>query len=389
MRYDFDRIIDRRYTDSEKWTRYAEDVLPLWVADMDFVSPEPVVRALRKYVDRGLFGYASGAVPELREVIVQRLQRLHNWKVQPDALVFVPGVVVGYDAACHAVLGSDDGLLIQTPVYGPFLHAAEWSGAMYQEMKLTRGSDGRYFVDLDRFKTSITDTTRAFLLCNPHNPVGRVFTPQELEAMADVCLRRNLTIISDEIHGDLIFSGFKQTPIASLSPEIEAHTVTVMAPSKTFNIPGLGCAVAIIPNKELRRQYQVSHKGLLGHVTNLGYVGALAAYRDGQEWLDQCLHYIEANRDFLYRYLAANMPQIGISPMEGTYLAWLDCRQAGIPADVAPGKFFLEQAKVALNEGAAFGKGGKGFVRMNLGCPRATLEQALGRMQAALDRLAT
>jgi cysteine-S-conjugate beta-lyase len=388
MIYDFDRIIDRRHTDSVKWNQYDEDVLPLWVADMDFTSPEPVIRTLREYVDRGLFGYASGAVPELREVIVERLRRLYNWKVQPDALVFVPGVVVGYDAACHAMLGSEDGLLIQTPVYGPFLHAAEWAGAVYQEMELTRDGNGRYLVDLDLFEASITDRTRAFLLCNPHNPVGRVFTPKELEAMADVCLRRKLTIISDEIHGDLIFSGFKQTPIASLSPEIEAHTVTVMAPSKTFNIPGLGCAVAIIPNNELRKRYQASHKGLLGHVANLGYVGALAAYRDGQEWLGQCLHYIEANRDFLYQFAATNMPQIGISPMEGTYLAWLDCRQAGIAADVPPGKFFLEEAKVALNEGAAFGTGGEGFIRLNFGCPRTILEEALGRMKDALEKIA-
>jgi len=280
------------------------------------------------------------------------------------------------------MLGPDDGLLIQTPVYGPFLHAAEWAGARYQAMELTRGDDGRYFVDLDRFQASITDQTRAFLLCNPHNPVGRVFTPQELTAMAEVCLRRNLTIISDEIHGDLIFSGHKQTPIASLSPEIEAHSVTVMAPSKTYNIPGLGCAVAIIPNKELRKRYQAAHKGLLGHPANLGYVGALAAYRDGQEWLDQCLRYIEANRDFLYRYLAENLPQIGISPIEGTYLAWLDCRQLSPLTGPLPGKFFLEQARVALNEGASFGKGGEGFVRLNFGCPRVILAQALERMRA-------
>lgn len=388
MTYDFDRIIDRRHTDSAKWAYFADDVLPLWVADMDFISPEPVIRALREYVERGLFGYALSAPQALREVIVERLERLYGWKVAPDALLFPTGVVTGYDQACHALLGPDDALLIQTPVYPPFLNAAKWAGAQSQEMELTRDAAGYYTVDLDRFAAAITDRTRAFLLCNPHNPVGRVFTPAELTAMAEVCLRRDVFIISDEIHGDLIYSGHQHRPIASLAPEIEARTITVMAPSKTYNIPGLGCAVAIIPNKELRRRYQEAHKGLTGHVNNLGYVAALAAYRDGQEWLDACLRYLEANRDFVYRYVAEKLPQLAVSPIEGTYLAWLDCRRAGLPADVAPGKFFLEKAKVALNEGATFGPGGEGFVRLNFGCPRAILEEALERMRVALAAVA-
>jgi cystathionine beta-lyase len=387
MTYDFDRIIDRRHTDSAKWGHFADDVLPLWVADMDFISPEPVIRALREYVEQGLFGYALSAPKELREVIVERLARLYGWHVSPDALVFPSGVVVGYDQACHALLGPTDSLLIQTPVYPPFLNAAKWAGAQGQEMELTRGADGYYTVDLDRFAAAITERTRAFLLCNPHNPVGRVFTPAELTAMAEICLRRDMTIISDEIHGDLIFSGYQHRPIASLAPEIEARTITVMAPSKTYNIPGLGCAVAIIPNKELRKRYQEAHKGLAGHVNSLGYVGALAAYRDGQPWLDACLRYLEANRDFVYQFVAEKLPQLAVSPLEGTYLAWLDCRQAGLPAGVAPGKFFLEQAKVALNEGATFGNGGDGFVRLNFGCPRAILAEALERMRAALTSL--
>ncbi len=384
--FDFDRIIDRRHTDSAKWAHFADDVLPLWVADMDFISPEPVIRALREYVEQGLFGYALSAPQELREVIVERLARLYGWRVSPDALVFSSGVVVGYDQACHALLQPSDSLLIQTPVYPPFLNAAKWAGAGNQEMELTRRADGYYTVDLDRFEQAITERTRAFLLCNPHNPVGRVFTPAELTALAEICLRHDLYVISDEIHCDLIYSGYRHTPIASLSPEIEARSVTVIAPSKTYNIPGLGCAVAIIPNKELRRRYQEAHKGLAGHVNNLGFVGALAAYRDGQPWLDACLRYLEANRDFVTQYVAAHLPQVTVSPLEGTYLAWLDCRQASLPAGVAPGKFFLEEAKVALNEGATFGKGGAGFVRLNFGCPRAILEEALNRMCDALSQ---
>lgn len=391
MTYDFDHIYDRRHSDSAKWNAYAEDVLPLYVADMDFHAPDPVIHALREYVDRGFFGYALSAPQELREVIVERMARLYDWRIAPEALVFVGGVVVGYDQACHALLKAGDSLLIQTPVYPPFLSAAQWAGAESQEMELTREADGRYTVDLDRFEQAITDRTRAFLLCNPHNPVGRVFTRRELEAFATICLRHDMNIISDEIHCDLIHSEHRHLPIAALSPEVEARTVTVIAPSKTYNIPGLGCAVAIIPNKELRKRYQEAHKGLAGHVNNLGYVGALAAYRDGQPWLAECLRYLEANRDFVYRYVATQLPQIAISPIEGTYLAWLDCRQAGTlcAADMLPGKFFLEKAKVALNEGATFGKGGAGFVRLNFGCPRTTLEEALRRMRDALERVRT
>jgi len=388
MTHNFDRIIDRRHSDSAKWTYYPEDILPLWVADMDFAAPEPVTRALREYVDQGMFGYALSAPQELREVIVERLVKLYGWRVSPEALVFATGVVVGYDQACHALVGPDDGLLIQTPVYPPFLSAAKWAGGERHEMELTRESGGRYTVDLDRFEAAITGRTRALLLCNPHNPVGRVFTRAELEAMAELCVRHDMHIISDEIHCDLIFDGYQHKPIASLSPEIEARTITVIAPSKTYNIPGLGCAIAVIPDKELRRRYQDAHRGLSGHVNSLGFVGALAAYRDGQPWLDDCLSYLEANRDFIYRYVAEKLPQISVSPLEGTYLAWLDCRQAGIPADVPPGKFFLEEAKVALNEGATFGKGGDGFVRLNFGCPRAILEEALGRMKDALEKSA-
>jgi cystathionine beta-lyase len=387
MTHDFDRIHDRRHTDSAKWTYYDEDVLPLWVADMDFVAPEPVVQALQAYVAKGLFGYALSASRELREVIVERLARLYDWQVAPEALVFSTGVVVGYNQACHALLGADDNLLIQTPVYPPFLSAAKWAGATSKEMELTRNADGRYTVDFDQFERSIDARTRAFLLCNPHNPVGRVFTRGELEEMAEICLRHDLNIISDEIHCDLIFNGHRHIPIASLSPEVAARTITVIAPSKTYNIPGLGCAVVIIPDKELRRRYQDAHKGLSGHVNNLGFVGALAAYRDGDTWLQDCLRYLEANRDFVFEYLGAHLPQIGISPIDGTYLAWLDCRQAGLPAGVPPGKFFLEKARVALNEGASFGKGGEGFVRLNFGCPRAILEQALDRMRGALASL--
>jgi cystathionine beta-lyase len=370
-------------------------VLPLWVADMDFASPAPVIRALRERVEHSVFGYGIEP-PELREVIVARLQRLYGWAVSPEAIVFIPGVIAGFNLACGAVATSGGGVppyggvLVQTPVYPPILTAPSNAGLTRGEMELTRQADGRYVVDLDLMAATISDRTNAFILCNPHNPVGRVFTRAELLQMAGLCLsripargQRGLVIVSDEIHCDLVFSGHHHLPIASLAPEIAGRTITLMAPSKTFNVAGLGCAFAVIPDPELRRQFNAARRGLVPEVNVMGFVAALAAYRDGGPWLAECLRYLEANRDFLTRHIAAHLPGIAMSPLEGTYLAWLDCRQAGIPGN--PAHFFLEQARVALSDGPTFGSGGAGFVRLNFGCPRATLEEALERMAGAMN----
>ncbi|MGQ9586170.1 MAG: MalY/PatB family protein [Anaerolineae bacterium] len=384
MTYNFDPIIERRHSDSLKWRYYGPDVLPLWVADMDFLSPAPVRRALLERVEHGIFGY--GVEPqELREVIVDRLRTLYAWEVPPDALVFIPGVIVGFNLACRAVAAAGDGVLVQTPVYPPILHAPAHARLTRDEMELTRLADGRYTVDFDLFERTITPRTRAFILCNPHNPVGRVFARHELERMAEVCLRHNIVICSDEIHCDLLLNGHQHLPIASLAPEIERQTVTLMAPSKTYNIAGLHFAVAVIPNPELRKRYQAARAGLVPGIDILGYVAALAAYREGQPWLEQVLQYMEGNCDFLMQFIQEELPGVSISRPEGTYLAWLDCRQAGIPGN--PHEFFLREAKVAVNDGATFGRGGEGFVRLNFGCPRALLEEGLERMKAALATL--
>lgn len=384
MIYDFDRLIDRRHSDSVKWHYYGDDVLPLWVADMDFVSPEPVLRALHQRVEHGVFGYGMD-LPELREVLVDRLARLYGWQVAPEALVFVPGVITGFNLACRAVTAPGDGVLMQTPVYPPFFRVPGNGGLTRDEMELTRQPDGYYTLDLELFERTVTDRTRVFILCNPHNPVGRAFQRSELESMANTCLRRNLVICSDEIHCDLLFQGVEHIPIATLAPEVADRTITLIAPSKTFNIAGLQCSVAIIPNAELRKQYKAARVDLVHEANVLGLVAALAAYRDGQEWLDQVLRYLEGNRDLLVRYVQECLPGIQMGKPEATYLAWLDCRQAGLPCN--PHKFFLEQTKVGLNDGAAFGKGGEGFVRLNFGCPRSTLFEALERMRAALAAL--
>jgi cystathionine beta-lyase len=379
--YDFDQLIDRRRSESVKWHRYDEDVLPMWVADMDFKSPQPVIDALRERVEHGVFGYGM-APPQLREVVVDSLQRLYSWEVSPEDLIFLPGVVTGFNLVCQAVGSPGEGVLIQTPIYYPILDAPAHAGLTNDEMQLTRRSDGRYEIDFDLFQETITDRTRVFILCNPHNPVGRVFRREELERMAELCLRHDILICSDEIHGDLVFDDNHHLPIASLAPEIADKSVTLMAPSKTYNIAGLHCSVAIVRNRALRDKLEIAHKGLVSGVNILGYAAALAAYRDGQPWLDKVLRYLQANRDFLLQCVTTELPGITMSAPEGTYLAWLGCHDAGIPGN--PHQFFLDQARVALNDGAVFGQGGEGFVRLNFGCPRSLLVEGLKRMRAAL-----
>ena len=384
MDCDFDQTIDRRRFESAKWHRYGDDVLPLWVADMDFRSPAPVIEALRERVDHGVFGY--GQIPhELRELIADRMDRLYGWQVTPEDVLFLPGVVTGFNLVCHAVARAGEGVLLQTPVYYPMLRAPAQARLANDEIELTRRSDGQYEIDFDLMEATINQRTRVFILCNPHNPVGRVFRRGELERMAEICLRRNVLICSDEIHGDLILGKHHHLPIASLAPEIAEQTVTLIAPSKTYNIAGLKCSVAIVQNPELRQRLTRTCPDLVPGVNVLGYTAAVAAYRDGQAWLERLLHYLEENLDLLLGRVESDLPGITMSRPEGTYLAWLDCRDAGIPG--SPHEFFLDRARVALNEGATFGRGGEGFLRLNFACPRSTLAEALQRMSLALSDL--
>jgi len=386
VNYDVDQVIDRRASDSVKWNHYG-DALPLWVADMDFVSPEPVVRALRERVEHGVFGY--GAEPkELREVIATWARRRYHWQIAPDSLVFLPGVVNGFNLACRALTVPGDGVLIHTPVYPPINVAHQNAQLERQGVELTRQPEGGYTLDFDAFEAAMTDRSRIFVLCNPHNPVGRVFRRDELERMAELCLRHKIVICSDEIHCDLIYRDHAHVPIASLAPEVAARTITLIAPSKTFNIAGLQCAVAIVPDKDLRKKFKDARAGLLPHEANLlGLAAALAAYRDGEEWLEQVVAYLQANRDMLSQFVREHLPGLRMGQPEGTYLAWLDCRGLSWPGQqdgVKPCEFLLQQARVALNDGETFGQGGAGFVRLNFGCPRSTLSEALARIKAAL-----
>ncbi|HEU5193503.1 MAG TPA: PatB family C-S lyase [Methylomirabilota bacterium] len=380
--FDFDRVHDRRTSDSNKWHKFAPDVLPLWVADMDFSSPPAVVAALQARVAHGFFGYLTEH-PELPAVVAERVTKRYGWRVEPEAVVLVPGVNVANNFAASALAAPGESILLQTPAYPPILRAAGNLARVRVEHVLTRQTDGRYVVDLGAFATAITPRTRAFMLCNPHNPVGRVYERVELEGMARICLDRDLWIVADEIHCDLLLDGRQHVPIASLSPEVEARTITFMAPSKTFNLPGLKCAVAIVPNATLRERLTTTMGDLMSKPNVLGHAAAVAAYREGDAWLEALLHYLAANRDFLTDYVRTKLPGITISPAEGTYLGWLDCRAAGIPGG-DPHTFFLERARVALNDGRLFGPGGEGFVRLNFGCPRALLAEGLERMRSAL-----
>jgi cystathionine beta-lyase len=356
----------------------------MWVADMDFRSPEPIIQALRERVDHGVFGYPKS--PEcLNDAIVGWLSRRHGWEVTPEDLVLVPGVVNGFNLAAHAVTNPGDGFLVQTPTYGPFFGVEKNADLVQHEMEMTREADGQYSIDLKAFEAALTGRTRIFMLCNPQNPTGRVFRKDELEAMAEICLRNDIIICSDEIHSDLIYPGNKHIPIASLSPEIATKTITLVAPSKTFNIAGLKASVAVITNKELREQYEGAKKGLTGWVNLLGMVAMEAAYDQGEPWLEALLPYLEANRDFAFDFINNEIKGVKMAKPEGTYLAWLDCQEAKF--EEKPAKFFQEQAKVAMNDGAWFGKGGEGFVRLNFGCPRSMLEESLDRMKQALNNL--
>ncbi|KAB2935049.1 MAG: putative C-S lyase [Candidatus Contendobacter sp.] len=383
MPYDFDQVPNRHDTDSLKWQRYGA-ALPLWVADMDFVSPEPVLAALHERVAHGVFGY--GAPPdELTETIGARLVDLYGWTVAPEQIVYLPGLVCGLNVACRAVGEPGDAVLVQTPVYPPFLSAPTNQDRRLIAAELTaEARDGRLYYRFDdaAFAAAISPRTRLFILCHPHNPVGRTFDTEELQRLAAMCERHDLTICSDEIHCDLLLDGRRHVPLATLAPEIAQRCITLMAPSKTFNIAGLGASFAIIQNPELRRQFKQAMRGIVPDANILGLNAALAAYRHGGDWLRELLVYLAANRDYVVEYVARYLPGIRATLPEATYLAWLDCREAGLPGN--PHQFFLNHAGVALNDGATFGPGGAGFARLNFGCPRALLAEGLERMRAAL-----
>lgn len=377
MTIDFDAVIDRKGTFSTKWEKYRDtDVLPLWVADMDFRSPEPVVNALVERAEHGVFGYTQ-TPGELIQVIVERLAARYDWHVEPEDIVFLPGVVPGFNMACRGLAGPDEAILTVTPVYYPFLDAPRYADRklVTVDAKLEDDRWGYPLADLDE---AASGDTRLMLLCNPHNPIGRSLDHRELEGVVDICRRQNLLICSDEIHCDLLFDDRRHVPIATMEGARDI-TVTLMAASKTFNLAGLGGGFAVIQNPELRRAFFRAGRGIVPNVNVFAYTSMLAAYRDCNDWHRELIEYLQANRDYLYEEIAS-MPGITMNHVEATYLAWLDVRQLELEDPVS----FFEEAGVGLSGGGRFG--GPGFVRLNFGCSRLILSEAVKRIRKALDR---
>ncbi len=373
----FDEIIERRDTSSLKWERFrGRDVIPLWVADMDFRSPPPIIDALRQRSDHGVFGYTLP--PEgLTDAIVAHLRNDYDWSIDPEWIVWLPGLVTGLNLACRAVGDDGDDVLSAVPVYPPFLSAPRNSRRNLVTTQLVEEGQ-RWVFDLANMERAITPRTRLLLFCNPHNPVGRAFSREELHSIAELCERHRLFICSDEIHSGLVLDKDKKhIPIATLSTETASRTITLLAPSKTFNIPGLGCAFAVISDPGLRGRFHQAMADIVPHVNALGFAAALAAYRDCGVWHRELLDYLRGNRDMVE--MAINgIEGLAMHHVEATYLAWIDTRGSGIKDPTA----FFEQAGVGLSRGEDFG--GPGFVRLNFGCPRPLLRKALDRMAAAI-----
>ncbi|GHB07226.1 MalY/PatB family protein [Modicisalibacter luteus] len=380
MRFDFATSIDRRQYPSQKWQRYAADVLPLWVADMDFVSPPAVVDALSERVAHGVFGY--GRTPDsLRHVLCEWSRQHYHWPIDPAWQLWLPGVVPALHLASLALTEPGEGVLTVTPIYPPFLKVAERTGRLPQTANLAEpiSGDETWRLDRDALEAAITPETRLLLWCHPHNPTGRVWHHEELAILAELAERHDLIVVSDELHCDLILDGERHRPLAAAFPELAKRVITLWAPSKTFNLAGLTCACAVVPDGKLRRRLQEAMRGLMPDINVLGLLAGEVAYREGEPWRQALLKVLRDNRRCLGEHVA-QWPGVTYREPESTYLAWLDLRETGLGE--SPQRVLLDRAKVALSDGADFGW--PGFVRLNFGTPMAQLQQALERLDTVL-----
>jgi cystathionine beta-lyase len=387
MAYNFNKTPERRNTNSIKWTRYPADVIPLWVADMDFQAPKPILNGLRAMIDHGVLGYDIPTT-SLQETVAARMDALYKWKVKPEAVSAVTGIVTGFSVAARAFGSPKKGIMIQTPVYNEFHEVKNNVGIRQLDVPLVKSVEGniiRYEIDWDVFKKQ-AKKAGMFLLCNPHNPLGIIYSRKDLQRMAEICLENDVLMISDEIHSELLLDGNTFTPMAKLSSEIANHTITLVAPSKTYNVPGLFCGFAIIPNMELRERYNKVVEHLCIHVSSTGLQAAQIGF-SGQcdEWLAELRKYLTGNRDFLVDYVTKYLPGVRTTIPDATYLGWLDFTQT--PVNVAPYDFFLKEAKVAFSDGRVFGKEGEGHVRVNYGTSRSVLKDGLDRVRKALGSM--
>ncbi len=380
MAFNFEESIDRRHSDSYKWQKYsAQDVIPLWVADTDFRSPPCIIEALQAQVAHGVFGY--GAPPrELAELLVARMSERYHWHIEPDWVVFLPGLVSGINLAVRSLTLPGESVVIPSLIYPPFRSAARSAGRE-QRLAAMRLDRGRWVVDLAGPPAGMDGTERLLMLCNPHNPGGTVYRRAELEQQLNFARRHDLFVCSDEIHCDLLLEpGVEHIPFATLNDDAAQRTITLVSPSKSFNIAGLGASAAIIPNARLRSRFIAQRSGIVPSVDVLALVAATAAWRDGQPWLTEQLAYLRGNRDWLAARLAS-ITELRMTTPEATYLAWIDASALGVDNP----QHFFEQAGVGLSPGADFGD--RRFVRLNFGCPRPLLVQAVERMARAIDDL--
>jgi cysteine-S-conjugate beta-lyase len=388
--YDFDEIIDRSNTDCIKydWRERVfgnKDVIPMWVADMDFRTPPFVLKAINEKVEQGILGYSFRPESYFTSLIKWLKQR-HGWEVKQEWIEFSPGVVPALNMCTLAFTEPGDEIIIQPPVYTPFFGAVNDHGRKLVLNNLTETNEG-WMMDIEDLKKKITPSTRMIILSNPHNPVGRAWTADELKAVAEACLGRNIVILSDEIHSDLMMPGRKHVPLASISAEAAAMTVTCMAPSKTFNLAGLSTSSVIISNDILREKYHKTLEGLHMHLGNIfGNVASETAYTYGEGWLKELLSYLKENVELVMSFCKTKMPVIKPVMPEATYMIWLDCRAMKMSGKELQ-RFFVEKAGVGMNEGSAFGPGGEGFMRLNLACPRATVQKALEQIDEAIKTL--
>jgi len=396
MKYDFDHVIVGRSTGSLKWGKVErmfgdKNVLPMWIADMDFPVARPITEALKTRIEHEFYGYTFPSL-SLIEAVVDRMQRKYDWKIEPEWVVFAPGVTPALHAAVKAFTCPGDDVIVQEPVYYPFFPAIRNNGCHIANNQL-RLINGHYEIDFDELEGKfnpkagmmpLPSRARMMILCSPHNPVGRVWTREELIRMGEIILRNNAVMVSDEIHCELLFKGSTHIPFASISKEFEQYSMICMAPSKTFNLAGLHASSIIIPNDELRSKFVEASDGIVPSVNILGLTAMEAAYRNGDGWLEQLLSYLQGNLEFLMQYLKERIPKIKAIKPEGTYLVWLDCRELGLnPMSLRA--FMKEKARVGLDDGFLFGSSGGGFQRINIACPRSILEEALERIEKAVN----
>ncbi len=387
---DFDRVVDRKNTDCLKFDFAVKrgrpaDVLPLWVADMDFKTSSRILDTLKERVEHGIFGYTESG-ERYFEAVHDWMLRKHDWDVKEEWLVKTPGVVFALAMAVKAYTEKGDSVLIQQPVYYPFTEVIEDNGRVVVSSDLVLGSDGRYQIDFDDFEKKITEhQVRLFLMCSPHNPVGRVWTEEELRKIGEICLKHGVLVLSDEIHEDFVFGNHKHVVFSKLSGEFAQNSITCTSPAKTFNLAGLQISNIFIQNEELRNRFkkQIAAAGY-SQLNTMGITACEAAYRYGQEWYDAMMSYVADNFRFIREYLERELPMIKMIEPEGTYLVWLDFRALGLPEDELE-DLIVNRAHLWLDSGAIFGKVGEGFERINAACPRSTLKQALDQLKAAIQ----